>query len=101
MHEITNRNVIMSSAGGRQRRQIVYVDHIAIDSTTSRSPPFTRKAARAESDPPDSIVSTPTSDIATPASCGAESRSRRKIHDSATIITGMNEFRITPFVAVV
>ena len=58
----------MSSVGGRQRRPIVYVDHIAIESTISRSPPFNRNAASAESDPPDSIVSTPISDMATPAS---------------------------------
>jgi hypothetical protein len=36
-----------------------------------------------------------------PATCQGFSRSRRKIHANVTIITGMNELRITPFVAVV
>ena len=47
------------------------------------------------------IANTPTSEIATPATCSGARRSRRITHDSVTIITGMNELRITPLVAVV
>ncbi len=36
-----------------------------------------------------------------PAICRAFSRSRRNTQAIVTIITGMNELRITPFVAVV
>ena len=67
----------------------------------SRSPPFSRNATNVASEPRDRIVSTPTSDTAMPATCSEASRSRRSAQDNPTIITGMNEFRITPFTAVV
>ena len=60
-----------------------------------------RNAASAASEPCDRIVSTPASDTTMPATCSDASRSRSSSHDSATIITGMNEFRMTPFIAVV
>ena len=47
------------------------------------------------------IISTPASDTPTPQSCSGLRRSRRKIHESVITITGMNEFRISAFVAVV
>ena len=49
----------------------------------------------------DRIVSTPASEIATPTDCSGVSRSRRNTHENVMIITGMNELRMTPLVAVV
>jgi len=46
-------------------------------------------------------VSTPARETATPEICSGASRSPRNAHDKRTIITGMNELRMTPLVAVV
>ena len=86
---------------GRQRSAIVYTDHIAIDRMMRRSPPFRRNASSVARLPSDRIVNTPASDTAMPATCSGVRRSRRNTHDIRTIITGMNELRMTPLVAVV
>ena len=67
----------------------------------NRSPTLTVSDSSVARLPCVMIVNTPASETATPATCSGARRSRRINHDSVTIITGMNELRITPLVAVV
>ena len=59
-----------------------------------RSPRLSVSVASVSRLPRERIASTPESETATPASWIADKRWRRNTHESAMIITGMNEFRI-------
>jgi hypothetical protein len=89
-----------SRPGGRQRRQIVYSDQSSIEPITKMSPRLSRNARSCARLPWARIVSTPASDTMTPANCTLDSRRRKNSHDSAMIITGAKEFRMTPLAKV-
>ncbi len=99
--EITNKNAIPSSSGGRRLRSTEYTPHTGIASRISASPVWNSRRTRLAGSPRAMMTRMPAREISIPATCLFVPRSRSIAQEHSSMKAGNEELIRTAFTAVV